>query len=60
LLGRVGEVGVNLEAVEIADDQERRIFEVFAVELRRDRDAFLGRAFLHSENTVPGHPFPCR
>jgi hypothetical protein len=27
----VGEVGVNLEAVEVADDQERRVFEVFAV-----------------------------
>jgi len=25
----VGEVGVDLEAVEVADDQERRIFEVF-------------------------------
>ncbi len=31
LLDRAGEVGVDFEAVEVADDQQRRVFEVFAV-----------------------------
>ena len=30
-LGGVGEVGMDLEAVEVADDQERRVLEVLAV-----------------------------
>ena len=30
--GRAREVGVDLEAVEIAHDQQRRVFEVFAIE----------------------------
>jgi hypothetical protein len=31
VLGSAGEVGVDFEAVEVADDQQRRVFEVFAV-----------------------------
>ena len=32
LLGRAGEVGVDLEAVHVADDQQRRVIQVLAVE----------------------------
>ena len=32
LLGRAGEVGVDLEAVHVADDQQRRVFQVLAVQ----------------------------
>jgi hypothetical protein len=30
--GGIGEVGVDFEAIQIADDQERRVFKVFAVQ----------------------------
>ncbi len=30
-LARVGEVGVDLEAIRVADDQQRRVFKIFAV-----------------------------
>lgn len=31
LLGRVGEVGVDLEPIEVADNKQRRIVEAFAI-----------------------------
>jgi hypothetical protein len=34
LLGRVREIRVDFEAVQIADDHERRVFQVFAVKLQ--------------------------
>jgi hypothetical protein len=33
-LGRVREVGVDFEAVQVADDEQRRVFQVFAIKLK--------------------------